>query len=81
MSKLPRDISGLELVRLLAKVDYNVVRQKGSHIRLERISSEGIHAITVPAHDSFKIGTFHAILKDVADHFKIAKSDLINRLF
>jgi predicted RNA binding protein YcfA (HicA-like mRNA interferase family) len=81
MSKLPRDMSGLELVRLLAKVDYKFVKQKGSHIRLERISNEGNHAITIPAHDSLKVGTFHAILKDIADHLKITKSDLINKLF
>ncbi len=32
--KLPRDISGEELARLLGRYAYRVVRQTGSHIRL-----------------------------------------------
>jgi len=32
--KIPRDISGEELARLLKKYGYEVTRQKGSHIRL-----------------------------------------------
>ena len=34
MVKIPRDISGVELARLLSKYKYKVVRQTGSHIRL-----------------------------------------------
>src|SRR3989338_10940161 len=32
--KIPRDIGGQELARLLSKYDYQITRQKGSHIRL-----------------------------------------------
>ncbi len=34
MVKIPRDISGVELARLLSKYKYKVVRQTGSHICL-----------------------------------------------
>ena len=32
--KLPRDISGMELVAALAVLGYQVTRQAGSHVRL-----------------------------------------------
>ncbi len=32
--KLPRDISGEELAKLLKKFGYEITRQTGSHIRL-----------------------------------------------
>lgn len=38
--KIPRDISGEELARLLKKYGYEVTRQKGSHIRLTAVLRE-----------------------------------------
>jgi predicted RNA binding protein YcfA (HicA-like mRNA interferase family) len=32
--KLPRDVSGADLVKALQRMDYHVTRQTGSHIRL-----------------------------------------------
>ncbi len=32
--KLPRDISGIELAKALARVGYVTTRQTGSHVRL-----------------------------------------------
>ncbi len=61
--KLPQ-ISGLELVKILCRQGFVVVRQKGSHIRLEKNSSKGIIKLTVPNHDVLKKGTLHHILKD-----------------
>jgi len=78
--KLPREISGLELVKLLKKYGYEISRQTGSHIRLTT-AEKGEHHITIPAHKTLKIGTLSGILNDVAVHFKIDKGDLIKELF
>ena len=78
--KLPRDISGDELSRLLKKLGYTIVRQSGSHIRLTTIQ-KGEHHITIPSHDPLKIGTLSSILSDIAEHFEVSKQDLINQLF
>jgi predicted RNA binding protein YcfA (HicA-like mRNA interferase family) len=78
--KLPREISGVELAKLLKKYGYEVTRQVGSHIRLTT-TLKGEHHITIPAHKSLKIGTLSGILNDVAAHYKIDKSDLIKELF
>jgi predicted RNA binding protein YcfA (HicA-like mRNA interferase family) len=78
--KLPREISGSELAKLLKKYGYEVTRQVGSHIRLTT-TLEGEHHITIPAHKSLKLGTLSGILNDVAEHLKINKGDLIKKLF
>jgi predicted RNA binding protein YcfA (HicA-like mRNA interferase family) len=49
MPKLPQ-VSGGELVKLLQSLGYEVVRQRGSYIRLKKVTPLGEHAITVPAH-------------------------------
>jgi len=78
--KLPRDLSGSELVNALARLGYEVSHQKGSHIRLTT-QQNGEHHITVPAHDPIKIGTLNAILKDVAAHAGLTRNELLALLF
>ena len=78
--KIPRNISGDELVKALAKYGYYVTRQTGSHLRLTT-TENGEHHITIPAHNPLKVGIVSAILGDVAIHVKIAKESLIKELF
>ncbi len=78
--KTPRNVSGSDLVKLFRKYGYEVVRQKGSHIRLSRTSGEGTHNLTVPNHDPVKLGTLNAILSDAADQLKVSKDELIGKL-
>ncbi len=65
MAKIPRDISGSELARLLSKYEYKVIRQTGSHIRLVSNFKKNEHKITIPAHKHIKIGTLNNILTDI----------------
>jgi len=78
--RLPRDLSGADLVKALGRVGYRVVRQSGSHMRLTREGPEQ-HHLTIPAHDPLKLGTLAAILADVANHLKIDRDALLQRLF
>ncbi len=78
--KLPRDISGEELAKLLRKYGYEITRQTGSHIRLTTHLKEE-HHITIPRHKPLKVGTLNAILKDVANHLGIYKKILIKESF
>ena len=78
--KLPRDISGNQLIKSLKPLGYIVTRQTGSHIRLST-EQNGQHHITVPQHDPLKIGTLAAILADIAAHFNLSKNELINLVF
>ncbi len=78
--KLPRDISGEELAKLLRKYGYEVTRRTGSHMRLTTMLG-GEHHITIPKHKALKPGTLNSILKDVAEHIGISKKELIEDLF
>jgi predicted RNA binding protein YcfA (HicA-like mRNA interferase family) len=63
--KLPRGVSGERLIRTLEGLGYEVVRQKGSHVRL-RHEGPPVHTVTVPLHDPLKTGSLHGILTEVA---------------
>jgi predicted RNA binding protein YcfA (HicA-like mRNA interferase family) len=78
--RLSRDISGSELAIKLTKFGYEITRQNGSHIRLTTIRN-GEHHITIPRHDPLKVGTFSAILNDVAKHLEISRDELVDNLF
>ena len=80
MRKIPRDLSGKDLIKKLKKLGYQQTRQVGSHIRLTT-DENGNHHITIPEHNPLKIGTLSNILKDIASHFEITKEELIDRLF
>jgi len=78
--KLPRDTDARELIKALQRIGYHVVRQSGSHIRLQTEQPKP-HALTVPNHAPLKLGTLSAILSDVAQHRDIGKEELLRLLF
>ena len=78
--KLPRNISGKDLVGRLNKYDYKITKRKGDHIRLTTLVN-GEHHVTIPDHNPLKIGTFNNILKDVAEHLEVDKKALLEDLF
>jgi predicted RNA binding protein YcfA (HicA-like mRNA interferase family) len=81
--KLPRDLSGRDLVRLLARIGYVVTRQKGSHVRLTRPATNDRpeHHISIPNHDELKVGLLAGILDDIANAQGITRDELMELLF
>jgi predicted RNA binding protein YcfA (HicA-like mRNA interferase family) len=77
--KLPRDVSGSDLIKALKALGYVPTRQSGSHIRIST-TENGAHHLTIPNHDPVKLGTLASILDDVATHHKISRSELLLRL-
>lgn len=78
--KLPRDLSGAQLIKALEQLGYQPTRQTGSHVRLTSTFSQE-HHLTVPLHDPLRIGTLSAILADVARQHNLTRDELIARLF
>jgi predicted RNA binding protein YcfA (HicA-like mRNA interferase family) len=78
--KIPRDLTGSQLIKALDKLGYQATRQAGSHIRLTCALPKE-HHITVPLHDPLRIGTLAAILADVATHHSTTRDELIQKLF
>lgn len=78
--RLPRDLTGVELVRLLSRLGYRQTRQTGSHVRLT-CDNQHQHHVTITLHDPLRIGTLSAILGDVAVAHQIERDVLFERLF
>lgn len=77
--KLPRDLTGDELVKGLRRVGYAEVRQRGDHVQLST-TRNGEHHVTVPLHSPVKVGTLAAILGGVAAHLQIDRPELLARM-
>jgi predicted RNA binding protein YcfA (HicA-like mRNA interferase family) len=62
MPKLPT-VTGHQVVNVLTQIDFQVVRQKGSHVRMKH---EDGRAITIPMHAGKNIGKglLRKILRD-----------------
>ena len=80
MKKIPRDLSGKELIKKLKRYDYEPTRQTGSHIRLTT-QQNGEHHITIPDHTTLRIGTLSAILQDIAQHLGKTKTEIVEEIF
>ncbi|HJT97038.1 MAG TPA: type II toxin-antitoxin system HicA family toxin [Rhodanobacteraceae bacterium] len=77
--KLPRDADGADLVKALSRIGYRVVRQTGSHIRLQ--CADPAHSVTVPNHRPLRVGTLAAIIADIAGRRRIEKDALVELLW
>jgi predicted RNA binding protein YcfA (HicA-like mRNA interferase family) len=60
--KLPTDMSGQELVKVLLRVGFVINRQRGSHIILRRGSPYS--RVVVPDHNRVRPGTLRQILNE-----------------
>jgi predicted RNA binding protein YcfA (HicA-like mRNA interferase family) len=62
MPKLP-SVSGERLIRALKRAGFVELRQKGSHVSLERRVGEQVFRTVVPIHSELAKGTLSDILK------------------
>ena len=78
--KLPRDISGKDLLKRIECLGYAPTRQAGSHVRATT-QQKGQHHVTIPLHDELRVGTLNAIISDIALHFSLSKPEVITKIF
>jgi len=57
-------VSGREAIKALCRAGFRVVRQRGSHVRLEKRTEAKVIKLTVPLHKTLKKGTLRRIIKD-----------------
>ena len=80
--KLPRDLSGEQLVRLLARTyGYRPRRSRGSHQTVTLTTKIAEHSVTVPLHRPVRIGTLRHIVSDVAAFLGLPAADVRQELF
>lgn len=79
MPKLPQ-VSGKDTIRVLRKIGFVVVHQRGSHVKLSRVVAGNKQTVIVPLQKIIKKGTLrNGILKHInlsVDEFaKLVKSN------
>ena len=80
--KLPRDLSGTEVARRLARqYGYRVTRSRGSHMTVTLTAGVDRHQVTIPRHHDVRIGTLDAIISDVAAFLGLPKQAVRDALF
>lgn len=77
--RVPRDLDADTLIRALAVLGYERVRQTGSHIRVQTLQN-GHHSETIPSHSPLKLGTLSAILANIAAHHGLSRDELMVKL-
>jgi len=64
MAPKHRGLRGKDVVKILCNhFGFSISGQKGSHVRLSKLTPEGKVGTVVPMHDEIKIGTLRSILK------------------
>lgn len=74
MAKLPSP-TGNELITALQKIGFEIVRQKGSHVRLKH---EDGRVVTIPVHAGKTVGK--GLLLKILRDTELTKDELINLL-
>ena len=73
-------LTAKEIIRVLLKAGFKVVRQRGSHVRLELRNDRGTWAETVPMHREVARGTLRGILKRLVPATGLELDELVERL-
>lgn len=76
---LLKNITGLELIKKLKPFGYEVIRQTGSHIRIQTLIG-GKHSETIQNHNPLKTETLKSNLRNIAKHHGIEIEELERRI-
>ncbi len=72
MSRHLPAVSGRQLLRALQRAGFVVLRQKGSHVSLEKRTADGYWRTIVPMHREMRPGT----LRDILNQSGLTKDQL-----
>jgi predicted RNA binding protein YcfA (HicA-like mRNA interferase family) len=67
MSPKLKRLSGKDIISLLARFDFVMYSQKGSHVKLRRVTGTGEkQTLTIPLHEELDMGTLRAIMRQTS---------------
>ena len=78
MTKL-RILSGEDVIKILVSFGFEIVSQRGSHVKLCRHVDGDFQALIVPTHKTLKKGTLRSIYAQ-ASRF-VGESDLVRHFY
>jgi predicted RNA binding protein YcfA (HicA-like mRNA interferase family) len=70
----PKSLPYREVKRKLEAAGFEIVTQKGSHVKFIRRDTDGIRTAIVPAHREIAVGTLRSILRQAG----ITSEDFMN---
>lgn len=80
MPRKLRRLSGPEVIAILERFGFEVVSQRGSHIKLRRTLPDGQRqTLHLPNHRELDSGTCRAIFRQASEH--IAEAELATHFF
>ncbi len=56
-------LSGIELIKIFQQFGFIIQSQKGSHIKLKRITPSQKQVLVIPNHQEIDVGTLKAIFR------------------
>lgn len=77
MPRLKR-LSSSEVIKILQTFGFSVHSQRGSHIKLRRVTTAGKETLTVPNHKQLDTGTCRAIMRQASQYIPISE---LSKLF
>jgi predicted RNA binding protein YcfA (HicA-like mRNA interferase family) len=78
MPKLKK-LSGKEVISILNQFGFEVINQRGSHVKLRRIREDMKQTLLIPNHKVIDTGTLRAIVRQAGKY--IPTEDLIQQFY
>lgn len=72
-------LSGKDIINIFSNFGFEIIAQKGSHIKLRRIDKREKQSLTIPNHKELDKGTLRAIYKQSLRY--LAEEDLFSHFY
>ncbi len=66
-----KKLSGKEIISIFQEFGFEMINQKGSHIKLRRIRDGRKQTLTIPNHKEIDTGTTRAILRQATKYISV----------
>jgi len=63
-----KKLSGSQVIAILVKAGFQVISQKGSHVKLKRFIDSKPQTLTIPNHKEIDTGTLRAIFNQASQY-------------
>jgi predicted RNA binding protein YcfA (HicA-like mRNA interferase family) len=71
---MPKRYSAKELIKILKKLGFSKISQRGSHLKMRGIIDGKLQTVIIPMHKEIAVGTLSSILRQA----NLTKQDLQN---
>jgi len=66
-------LSGSDVIKIFESLGFKVISQKGSHVKLRRVSEYGKETLIVPDHKQLDTGTCRGIVRQASQYIPLSE--------